>query len=124
MDAKKAGYTPQEYDKHFIAARGGGVGVQVLMSIGSALRKVRKEGTRMTSRARGASAIEGEQARDRAREAGANASWRSKALPAGVATLILGALAIGLGVPATSSATASPPECALSGSRACPQDMV
>jgi len=65
----------------------------------------------MTSRALGASAIEGEQARDRAREAGANASWRSKASPAGVATLILGVLAIGLGVPATSSATASPPEC-------------
>jgi hypothetical protein len=84
VDAKKAGYTPQEYDKHFIAARRGGVGVQVLMSIGSALRKVRKEGTRMTSRARRASAIESGQARDRAREAGANASWRRKALPARV----------------------------------------
>ena len=35
MDSKKAVYTLQEYDKHFIAAMRGGVGVDVLMSTGS-----------------------------------------------------------------------------------------
>ena len=65
----------------------------------------------MTNRQRRAPGLKAEQPRNHVGEARMTASQRRRASPAGAATLILGVLAIGLGVPATSSATASPPEC-------------